>query len=113
MNIEDITIKQAKEIASVFSVGANATQQHPYKLGAVYQIRTVTFTYTGRLKAVYQRELVLEDAAWIADTGRFADACKTQAYNEIEPFPDGKPVIIGRDLVTDALEVNNVNRSQK
>jgi hypothetical protein len=49
-------------------------------------VRTVTHYYTGRLASV-EGFLHLEDAAWIADTGRFADALSTGKLSEIEPFP--------------------------
>ena len=78
----------------------------------MYLIRTVTMIQTGRLIAVYPQELVLEDAAWIADTGRFADALKSLNFNEVEPFPDG-PVFIGRGSVIDAVVISQVQRSQK
>ena len=29
----------------------------------------------------------LDDAAWIADTGRFSDALKNGNLNEVEPYP--------------------------
>lgn len=73
----------------------------PYIVGANYLIRTVTMTLTGCLAAVYDQELVLTSAAWIADTGRFADAFTTGKFDEIEPFPDGE-VIVGRGAVVDA-----------
>lgn len=49
-------------------------------------VRTVTNYYTGRL-ASCEGWLHLEEAAWIADTGRFADALATGTFSEIEPFP--------------------------
>lgn len=36
-------------------------------------VRTVTHHYTGKLTAADEQWLVLHDAAWIADDGRFAD----------------------------------------
>jgi hypothetical protein len=84
----------------------------PWQLGKIYLIRTVTMTDTGRLVAVTQQELVLEDAAWIADTGRFAQAVEKAEFGEVEPFPSGK-VIIGRGAVIDAVEIKKVQRSQK
>jgi hypothetical protein len=48
--------------------------KHPFNIGANYFIRTVTHYHTGRLVEVTENELVLEDAAWIANSGRFADA---------------------------------------
>ncbi len=57
---------------------------------------------TGRLVAVFPSELVLEDAAWIADTGRYADFLSGKIEpNEVEPFPKGK-TIIGRGSLIDA-----------
>ena len=73
----------------------------PWVVGKTYLIRTVTMIQTGRLVAVYDKELVLEDAAWVADTGRFYDALSKGTLNEVEPFPDG-PVIVGRGAISDA-----------
>jgi hypothetical protein len=85
---------------------ANADcRAHPYLVGENYFIRTVTFHYTGRLVEVFEHELVLEDASWIADDGRFADAVAKGAFNEIEPYPVGR-VIIGRGAIVDATTVS-------
>src|SRR3990167_4090803 len=54
------------------------TESGPWKIGKCYLIRTVTMIDTGRLVEVTEQELVLEDAAWIADTGRFADALQKE-----------------------------------
>lgn len=74
----------------------------PWKIGQAYLIRTVTMTNTGILKAVYDKELVLSDAAWIADTGRFSNALKTCEFEEVEPF-NAEEVIIGRGAIIDAV----------
>ena len=50
-------------------------------------VRTVTHHHTGRLAAYDDKFLLLEDAAWIADDGRFADALITGQLSEVEPFP--------------------------
>ena len=73
----------------------------PYEVGEKYFIRTVTMAHTGRLVAVSEQELVLEDASWIADTGRFAKFLRDGTLNEVEPFPDGR-VIVGRGAIIDA-----------
>jgi hypothetical protein len=62
--------------------------------------------------AVTPQELVIEDAAWIADTGRFADAVKKAEFGEVEPFPDGR-VIVGRGAIIDAVQIKLSPRSQK
>jgi len=62
-------------------------------------IRTVTMIYTGHVEAIDAHTIVLTDAAWIADTGRFADALKTGGLSEVEPYPEG--VYVARAAVVD------------
>ncbi len=86
----------------------------PYEIGKNYIIRTVTMIYTGRLVSVYPTELVLVDAAWIAETERWAEFVKTGAAKEIEPYPDELKVIIGRGSILDAFVLNaDLPRVQK
>ena len=73
----------------------------PYQVGQTYFIRTVTMYYIGKLVAVYPQELVLEQAVWIADTGRFHQAVTKGELCEVEPFGIGQ-VIIGRGSLIDA-----------
>jgi hypothetical protein len=84
------------------SVTKTTCAEHPYTIGECYLIRTVTAYQTGRLVAVYQHELVLEDAAWIADTGRFHKALADGTLNEIEPAPNGR-VFVGRGAIVDVF----------
>ncbi len=58
-------------------------------------VRTVTHHYTGRLAGVQDGFLKLEDAAWIADDGRFATALETGELNEVEPYPGTAYVAVG------------------
>jgi len=71
-----------------------------WTIGEKYIIRTVTMMHTGRLVYVDDKELILEGAAWIADSGRWSDALATGTLNEIEPFDDD--VVIGRSAIIDA-----------
>lgn len=98
MNIDNLTIGEVKQIQNLLGT---QSQSHPYKIGANYFIRTVTHYYVGRLVDVYQQELVIEDASWIADTGRFHVALKDGVFDEIEPYPVGQ-VVIGRGAIIDA-----------
>jgi hypothetical protein len=90
----------------------NSDSNSHWEIGKIYLIRTVTMIDTGILVAVTDKELVLEEAAWVADTGRFADALVKADFNEVEPFPHGK-VIIGRGAVIDAVQISKVQRTQK
>lgn len=114
IDINQLTIGQARELSALFqSPQPNPPSEKLWIIGKIYQIRTVTMIYTGRLVEVTNLELGLVDAAWIADAGRWAQACESQAYEEVEPYPAGKLVIVGRGSVLDAVEVSNVNQSQK
>ncbi len=84
----------------------------PFEIGAVYLIRTVTMIDVGRVVAASKQYIILEDAAWIADTGRFSDSLKSCKFNETEPFPDGQ-VIVSAGSIIDAVKVSSVIRSQK
>jgi len=87
---------------------------HPYKIGENYLVRTVTFHYTGRLMEVYDNEIVLKQAAWIADDGRYADAVAKGSYSEVEPYPEDREVVIGRASIVDAVIVTHpLPRTQK
>jgi hypothetical protein len=110
MNIDGIEYVRADEVQMT------EAKDHPFTIGKAIVIRTVTMIQTGILKAVGEKELVLTDAAWIAETGRFADFLKhgpIDSSAEVEPFPDGE-VIVGRGAIIDAMHVNwDVPRNQK
>lgn len=100
MNINDLTIKEAKELVNLFGGIGCVESTKPYTIGENYIIRTVTMIQLGRLEWVGDKELVLSSASWVADTGRFHDALKTGKLNEVEPFTND--VIVGRGSIIDA-----------
>ena len=103
MNLDDLTLGQLKQLQSL----SPALDDHPYKVGSNYFIRTVTHHFTGKLIKVTKQELVLIDAAWIADDGRFHDAMTKGEFDEIEPYVSGQEVIIGRGSIIDASTWNH------
>lgn len=106
MSLDSLTISELKTLKSLFDGNvSNPNLSHPYKIGTAYLIRGVTHYYTGRLICVTDQELVLEEAAWIADTGRYNEAIKTGKLNEVEPIIG--PAIIGRGALVDAVEWPN------
>ena len=112
MNIEELTVKQVRELQSLF-VPTPQPQLQPYPIGKHVIIRTVTMTLTGNLVEVHPQELVLTDACWVADSGRWAAALKDpNRFSETEPFPDGR-VIVGRGSIVDCCELRPYNRSVK
>jgi hypothetical protein len=104
MNINELTLGEIKEISKL--VGCDTTDNSAWDIGKQYFIRTVTFSYVGKLIKVTKNELVLDKVSWIADSGRFqpalSEGVEKQSSAEIELFP--KPVIIGRGAIIDAVE---------
>jgi hypothetical protein len=112
MILDDLTFGDIKRQAGLLRSEIPGATDAAWEIGKVYLIRTVTMIDTGRLVAVTPYELVLEDAAWIADTGRFADAIQRVEFGEVEPFPEGR-VIVGRGAVVDAVQIARAPRVQK
>lgn len=112
INLNDMTVGQLKEINALLG-NAGSMPFQPFEIGKPYQIRTVTFILTGRVVDVGPSEIVLEDAAWIADTGRFMTATEKAEYSEVEPFPSGRRVIVGRAALIDAVQIPQTPRMQK
>lgn len=104
MNINELTIGQVKEITNLFVDKTESKKSYPFQIGKNYFIRTVTNFYVGKLEAVYDDVLVLSQASWVADTGRFHDMLKSglesQSSSEIEPFVND--ILIFRGALVDA-----------
>jgi hypothetical protein len=110
--IEDITIKELAALASAFK-STSQPETLFWKVGRNYFIRTVTHHHTGECVAIGQQEIILKRAAWIALDGRFANALKESAFEEVEPFPSDAEVLIGRASIIDAVEIKTIPTSQK
>jgi len=78
---------------------------HPYKLGQAYMFVTVTRYYTGVLKWVGDKELVISDAAWVAHTDRYNKALAKGELRSVEPIPGD--VILGRGAIVEVAEWNH------
>jgi hypothetical protein len=73
-----------------------------WQLGKVYFVRSVTYHYVGRLKEINDKELVLSDCAWVADSGRWTQAMVDGTLSEVEPYPND--VMVARTAIVDATE---------
>ena len=100
--IEGITYVPKDSIESKIEVIELNGEESVWELGKKYLIRTVTMIQLGRLIKVTYKELVLENACWVADTGRFNEALSKGTLNEVEMFQSD--VIIGRGAIVDATE---------
>lgn len=99
---DNLTLGEIKELMSIFNKPINQEERCLWQTGKLYFIRTVTMHLIGRVEAVTTQELLLSQASWIADSGRFHDAIKTGKLNEVEPFISD--VIVGRSSIIDATE---------
>jgi hypothetical protein len=73
----------------------------PFEIGEKYFIRTVTYFATGKVKRITGNFLELEDAAWVADTGRFNEAISKGVLDEVEPVE--VPMYVNISSITDAF----------
>lgn len=81
--------------------------------GQTVVIRTVTMIVCGRYMSSDGTFIAVTDAAWIADSGRWADALKSGEFAEVEPFPSGT-VLVGIGGVIDITTIPSLPpRSQK
>jgi hypothetical protein len=107
MNLDDLTYGQLKAILDLFGETKVQEKKVPFKIGELYLIRTVTFTLAGKVKEVCGDFLVLENADWVADTGRFSESLKDQNnFSEVEPFLNDAIVALG--AIVDATIISKL-----
>ena len=83
ITISDETYNKLKE--QLTEEGFKEINDYQDMVGEKFFFRTVTYHLTGRVKKVIGNLLQLEDAAWIADSGRFMQAIENGVLNEVEP----------------------------
>lgn len=69
-------------------------------VGKAFFFRTVTYHIVGKVEKILKNSkiLVLSDASWIADSGRFMNFIQTGNANEVEPIGEW---FINLDTVVD------------
>jgi hypothetical protein len=72
-----------------------------FQVGQKVFVRTVTNYLTGEIVSVNGDFVNLKDAAWIADTGRYADALKSGDFSEVEPYPENMQPFFNMQSVVD------------
>ena len=62
------------------------THKELHRVGNSYFFRTVTYHLVGKVIAQHANNIIeLDDASWVADSGRFMQAIKDGKLNEVEP----------------------------
>lgn len=72
----------------------------PFAPGKSYFIRTVTYHILGKVEKISGNFLVLSDACWVADSGRFGKALKDGDLSEVEFCGDA---IVSISAIADAF----------
>lgn len=72
-------------IKALLAGDENCSSDSAFEVGEKLFIRTVTYHITGRVAAIKGKFLVLDDAAWVADSGRFMNAINEGTLSEVEP----------------------------
>lgn len=79
--------EMVSELKNKLALEAKHVPGDDYTIGACIFVRCVTHYVTGRIVHVSESMVHMEDAAWIADTGRFAQFLKNGTASEVEPIP--------------------------
>ena len=114
MNINELTLGKIKDLQNILG-GNQVTQSKtsPYNVGEKRLIRTVTMIYTGEIVALYDQEIVLKDAAWIASTGRWNENLISCSFDEVEPYPIDREVIVHKGGILDSVEIDALPKDVK
>ena len=85
------------------------SKESGWEIGENYLIRTVTHIQVGQLEEINDKEIILCNASWVADTGRFHEmqlkGLENDDDSEIEPFVNN--IIINRSALIDATKYNH------
>jgi hypothetical protein len=76
----------------------------PFEIGKAYLIRTVTYHQIGIIKDIDGDFLILKDASWVADSGRFGECLSKGIFNEVEYVG---PMILNKTAIVDAFPWEN------
>lgn len=71
--------------------GLNKPKTHSLEVGRCYLFRTVTYHSIGRVTRITDLDIELEDASWVASSGRYSTALEEGKLEENEKIPAGKP----------------------
>ena len=83
LEISDETYEKIKD--QLLSEEKTDLNSYEDMIGKSFFVRTVTYHLVGKVKKIVGSFLVLENASWVADSGRFMNAIKSGTLNEVEP----------------------------
>lgn len=109
LNISDETYERIKDqLTQEEQVEINSFQDF---VGKKIFVRTVTYHLLGRVKKIVGNLILLDEASWIADSGRFMDFIKEGKTNEVEPV--GEVYVNISSIVDLYIWKNSLPKEQK
>lgn len=78
----------------------------PFEVGKSYFIRTVTYHIIGTVDKISGPFLVLSEASWVADSGRFSKAIAEGELSEVEYIGQ---MFVNTTAIADATRWNHKN----
>lgn len=110
MDINELTIGQAKELVSTFGncsekIEKLSMRRHKFTVGNAYFIRSVTHHYLGKVIEICDLCIVMKACVWVADDGRFHKLMQGEwsQSSEREPYGEEKEVQIFFGGMLDAV----------
>ena len=105
VGVADVGVEGEVGAVGVFVVGvlvsfSRRNAMSVFHKGKSYFFRTVTYHLIGKVKAEKAGFLELEQASWVADSGRFMQAIKNGSLNEVEPVGNA---YVSLAAITDAF----------
>lgn len=79
----------------ILSTQSESETDRMFEIGEKVLIRTVTFTAIGRVVKENSLAVWLDDACFVASTGRFSQALRTGELDELETCPGTRRIAIG------------------
>lgn len=98
--MDELTKLLAKHLLEGEHGESDSGNDSPFLVGKSYFVRTVTYHMVGRIEACIGKFLILGDASWVADSGRFMQAIKEGSLSEVEPV--GR-AFVNMDSIVDAF----------
>ena len=82
-------------------------------MGSNYLIRTVTMIYTGKIIKENAESFMVDTCCWIPETARWTQCVKNSEFNEVEPYPFDRSVIIFKSGILDMVVIDKLPTDQK
>jgi hypothetical protein len=105
LNIDELTVKQIREIAKLAGCVTPPSRKQtplPFGVGDAIIIRTVTLIDLGRVIAIGRDFITMTDGGWVASTGRFSEMLKSGKLDEFERC-DLPWFLVGRGAICDVF----------